>query len=354
MKISISKLMSNFSLALMVGVIAAVIGGFNPLAVAAPLAALGMAPGLLESGVLAMALQTEVWVADIEEQLYNDAAFVRFSVDHSEFVVNKTVHVPQGGVIPGVTVNRAVFPATITERTDTDLTYNVDSYSTDPIRVRDFEDMQLSYSKRNSVLGQHVEVLDQRIGDQVAYNWSTETAARHVITSGAVSAFGPDGTQNRRLLTKNDIAKAKKILDNDRVPKEGRYLLLTNEMYTNLLEGEAELLRKDFMNRANVPDGAIDRIFGFWILTRETVVNYAGVVAGSARKAIGAAAGAGDAFGAIAWHTSAVARAKGSIKVFYNENVAEHYGDIMSAEVGLGSNRLRTDEVGVVNIIQGA
>lgn len=63
-----------------------------------------------------MALQVEIWVKSIIEGLFANNTFAARSIDHSEFVNEKTVHVPNAGAAPNVEKNRTVFPANVTER----------------------------------------------------------------------------------------------------------------------------------------------------------------------------------------------------------------------------------------------
>lgn len=304
-----------------------------------------------------MALQREVWVSDIEEKLFEGSEFVNMSTNHDSFIVNQTVHVPQSGSIPAVEKNRAVFPAAITERTDTELTYTVDSYSTDPIRVRNFDDLQLSYAKRQSVMSQHIEKINEEIGTQTAFTWAPEgDNTKVILTSGAATSVGPDGSAVRKKIVTADIAAAAKKLDADKVPSTGRFLLMELSMYYELFSIE-ELTRKDFMDRTALPAGVIDRLFNFNIMVRPTTVLYDVVVpTAPVREAIGAAPDLNSSFGCIGWHQAYVAKALGSTNVFLNEGEAAHYGDIMSAEVALGSSVLRNDAraTGVVAIAQSA
>ena len=108
-----------------------------------------------------MALQKEIWINDIQDVLYQGAEFVTFGTDHSAWVSNKVVHVPQSGAIPAVVQNRTTLPATIAQRTDTELTYNLNSYTTDPTLVQDIDELQTSYAKRSSVMGQQISKLNQ-------------------------------------------------------------------------------------------------------------------------------------------------------------------------------------------------
>jgi hypothetical protein len=140
-----------------------------------------------------MAFQKEVWSKDIQEVLFSGIyGFVRESVNHDAFVENKTVHVPQGGVVGSIEKNRAVLPATVSQRTDTDLEYSLANYTTDPIVVTNIEELQSTYDKRSSVMSQHVKGLNQRIANETLYNWAADATTSRVLTTGAdTSNIGP-------------------------------------------------------------------------------------------------------------------------------------------------------------------
>lgn len=102
-----------------------------------------------------MALQVEIWVKSIIEGLFANNTFAARSVDHSEFVNNKTVHVPNAGAAPNVEKNRTVFPASVTKREDVDLTYDMDEYTVDPVRISHAEQVELSYKSAKVSFGSH-------------------------------------------------------------------------------------------------------------------------------------------------------------------------------------------------------
>ena len=55
-----------------------------------------------------MALQVQIWIKSIIENLFADNSFASKSVDHSEFFLQTktTVHVPNAGAAPSVVKNR--------------------------------------------------------------------------------------------------------------------------------------------------------------------------------------------------------------------------------------------------------
>jgi len=298
-----------------------------------------------------MALQKEVWVKDIADNLFKTQEFIMRSVNHSAFVSDAIVHLPQAGAAPTVVKNRSTFPATITERTDTEKTYSLANFSTDPIRLRNLDEIQTSYAKRQSILGEHVEKLNESIGDETANAWGVDTAARVVKTTGSAvaTALAPSATGTRNALDKADIRSAAQILDNDNgVPSGNRYGLMQTDMFYQLFS-DTTVLSRDFMERSSQEAGVITQLFGVNFLIRPSVNVYS---AAFALKAVGAAAAATDMIGCVIWQQSFVSNAKGDIRVYANENVAEHYGSVFSAEVEHGASLLRTDEKGVVAIVQ--
>jgi len=89
-----------------------------------------------------MAIEKEIWIDDIQENLFASNSFVARGVDHSQWIDNKTVHIPQAGANPTVEKDRASVPATIGQRTDTDLQYNMAEFTTDPILIRNLEELK--------------------------------------------------------------------------------------------------------------------------------------------------------------------------------------------------------------------
>ena len=301
-----------------------------------------------------MALQKEIWIQDIKETLHQGSEFIKAGTDHSAFVSNKVVHMPQSGSMSTIEKNRSSLPGTIAQRTDTELTYSLNEYTTDPVLITDLDELQTSYAKRMSVLGQHIDATNERIGTEVAYEWAPSASASLVLrTTGAATSQLPNATATgtRLLITKEDIARMARKLDLDNAPKNDRVLVLPTSMYYELFSVDA-LIRNDFGRALNMIDGQVNEIFGFKVFTRPEVV-YFNEVASGVKKAVGAVDAVTDCYGAIAFQKNSVAQALGSIKVFANEGVAEYYGSVFSAMVMHGASKTRTDNKGLVALAQG-
>lgn len=307
------------------------------------------------------ALQTEVWANDIAENLYMGNEFMKYATDHSMWVNHKTVHVPQSGSGPGVEKNRAIFPAPIGQRTDTELTYSLNQYTTDPILIQNLEELQISYSKRKSVLFNIMEGLRFVVATHTLYSWAPSGASRIVRTSGSTSTLNlphSTATGSRKMITISDITKLKSILDKDNIPQSGRILLLPEFMYSNDLLNISGIITANSFGSPVLPSGVIARLAGFDIMIRSEVLVYDNtgtpVIKAIDGDGVLTAAAATDNGAAIAFHPSYVCHALGSIMPYYDENNPVYYGSILSAEVMHGAAKLRSDQKGVAALIQAA
>tara|TARA_R100001244_G_scaffold40790_2_gene36677 strand:+ start:3863 stop:4780 length:918 start_codon:yes stop_codon:yes gene_type:complete len=296
---------------------------------------------------------TEDWVTDIEDILFeNENSFITMSRNHDEFVVNKTVHIPQAGSLAGVTKNRSTFPAVVEQRTDTTLDYTLEDYSVDPALVEDIEELQNSYSKRDSVLFDHKNKLKEEIALNTMFDWATVDATQIVRTSGsAIAGNAPVGATGTRLaFTLNDLINLSANLDLQLVPDDGRrVLLLPTRMYNDLFR-DPQLVTIDTMNKKSLPTGVHAGIMGFNIIKRSFVVNYN--TGATALNAIGGAVAGTDNSGGIAWHPDFVTKALGSVKMFFEENSPIYFGDILSSQVLFKAHHMRTGKIGIAAIVQ--
>lgn len=297
----------------------------------------------------------EIWSRDIKEILFSqNNEFLRKSVSHDAFVSFKTVHIPQAGSLPGAVKNRTIFPAPIVNRTDTTLDYTLDSFSVDPVRIGRIEEVQNSYQKRQSVMGQHLNILKDIIALEGIFNWASDTAVNQVRTSGSTASdnLPPGASGSRKKLTVNDIKNLAKTMDKQNVPDKGRWLLLPADLYYEIFTIQ-ELIKADIAGALTLPLGVANKILGFSVIKRSETVIYDN--AGTPqRKAIGAAGSSADNFGGIAWHSDFVATALGAVEVFENEKDAVQYATVISADVLTKTTKLRTDQAGIVTLIQAA
>ena len=310
-----------------------------------------------------MALIKEVWIQDVQNALNQNADFLPFSTDHSAYIAFGTVHVPQSGANPTALVNPSSSPLTIGQRVDTELTYSLNQYALQPTLITNIDELQVSYDKRQSVIGQQMSTLTEVIGNVVANSWSASGAANIVRTTGtAGSSLAPSATGTRKAVTLLDISNMAKKLDKDNVPRVGRKLLMPADMFWELFT-ISEVVRASYNGfQANaLASGVIAQIFGFDVLVRPTVAIYDNTATPllktlTAGYYTGAAT---DNLACIAWHPSYVSRGLGSMTPLYDSGSngngkPEYLGSLFNMEVMLGSAKLRSDLKGVVALVQAA
>lgn len=296
-----------------------------------------------------MALNKEIWINDIVEGFFPANEFVSRSLDHSMYVNNKTVHVPNAGLPPEIKKNIGTFPVTASKRADADLTYDIDTFYSIPIHIQNSEVVELSYDKRQSVLAQMRAELQRVVMESVLTSWLPASPTSLATTGAAVTSHIPTATGNRKKLTIEDIKTLKLMFDRQDIPSEGRYILLDSDMYNELMGEMTDAATLNFLAGANPTSGVIGTFMGFNFYTRSKVLK---TTAAGAYKDWSASGAATDSAAGLAWHQSSVARALGDVDMFDSQQDPLYYGDIMSCSMRAGGHCIRTDKKGVVLIYQ--
>lgn len=303
-----------------------------------------------------MAIQREIWQDHIEGNLFKNNEFLLASTDASQFVLQgKVVHIPQAGALPSIVKNRSSLPATVVQRTDTDITYTLDEYTTDPILIPNAETFELSYNKRESVLGEYETSLRQTVADNMLIDWCPSAGLGAIVrTTGASAGTHLSGTTgNRKRFVASDLKNAQLQLNKQNIPMEGRYVLMSADMFQQLTDDLSATQYRDFSAAYEVKDGVIGRLFGFNIMLRSTVATYNND-ASPILNPYGATPGVTDNDAALCWQTSAVERALGQISFYERIGDPTYYGDVYSVSVRMGGRLRRSDAKGVVAIVQAA
>lgn len=318
--------------------------------------AIGAGAGVVSSflpgapqGATSMAIQKEIWAATIVENLFADNTFLTKAFNASEWVNGKKVHVPNAGNPPGVKKNRSSFPASVSERTDVDLEFEIDEYTTDPVRIPHADTVELSYNKRESVMRNTKSKLREEVAQDVLYKWFPDSANHVATTGGNTPAYLPSATGDRKSVTRKDLSALQAKMNADDIPLEGRYLLLDAIMYQQLVDNMTDSQQNNFLAQADPASGVIGKLYGFNIMMRSQVLR---VTSAGALKKWDAAGAAGDLGAGLAWHTDSVAVALGDAEIFENEKDATFYGDIISSLVRMGGSKKRYDGKGLYLIKQ--
>lgn len=262
-----------------------------------------------------MALQTEIWLADIVEPLFAENSFAARSVNHSAFVSNRTVHVPNAGAPPSIEKNRSTLPSTAKQRDDSDLTYQIAEYTTDPVHITNAEDIELSYDKRQSVISQMRSALADKVHSDILTTW--------IDGASPLTAKAMDKDVVLNLMT---------AMDEKDIPQDGRCLILPPAQYAALLKSLTNFEGQSFLASADAQRGVVGRLYGFDVFQRSKVE-----------------ASTGTALG-FAWHKDCVSHALGECRIFTDDQNPLYYGDIFSALVRAGGSVVRSDKAGAIAV----
>src|SRR6185436_7349335 len=131
-----------------------------------------------------MAIQKEIWTKYIAENLFKDNEFLNYGFNADQYVLEgKVVHIANAGATATIVKNRTSLPATVIQRTDVDITYSIDEFTTDPILIPNADTVELSYSKLDNVLSEYAAALRQLTGDWMLYNWRAENSTSIIRTT---------------------------------------------------------------------------------------------------------------------------------------------------------------------------
>jgi hypothetical protein len=324
----------------------------HPLAVAVPLITIGIVHSIYNDrkNVIVNGLVLEVWARYIIERFWKDNSFLKFAKDDSDYVTQgRIVHIPQPGSKPVVVKNRSSFPATAVRRTDTEVLYSLDEYTTDPTHIPNIDAIHLSYNKQDNVLGDHMSTLTETVADDMIIKWGANATV--VKTTGG--AIGPvtGQTGNRKAFIEADLKNLMIKMNVDNVPKQNRYIMIDDNMYGAFYDSLGQTNAKDFSRYADAENGVIGKLHSFSIMTRSSVL---ALTSADAVKALGASLGATDNLASLAWHKDSVAFAIGDTKLFQDLNNPLYYGDIHSLLLMAGGRVRRGDSKGIYAVTQDA
>ena len=302
-----------------------------------------------------MALNISIWQTTLVENFYPDNSFASKSVDDSAYVKAKKVIIPNAGAPSKVRKNRTVKPATVNQRTDNDLEYEIDELTTDPIYIPNIDMVELSYDKRTSIISNDREELQNSAEENILERWGLGVPSKNVLfTTGTTERdahTSETATGKRKSITKADLLKIMTRMDADNVPKEGRHILLDAYMYADLLENLSESDKWMFQNSADVQRGIVGKLWGLNVMTRSRVLR---VKTDKSLLSWDQEAVAGEMAAALAWHDKSVSRAMGEVKMFDSTNNPMYYGDIYSFLLRTGGSVRRYDKKGVYLLAEAA
>lgn len=310
-----------------------------------------------------MALELELWEDTIQEKLVQDNTFLKFipNVSSDYILGGKVVHIPQAGEPSKVVRNRTTLPADVKRRKDSEVLYQIDEYTTDPVLIPNAETKELSYDKRRSVLDQDVQNLSEEVAEGMLTNMvvspvgdNKELPASNILeTTGATTQSVLAGTTgNRKKWTLTDLQRVQNALRAQKAWQEGKmYALLPANALLDLFPADSAITAT-YMQSATEAErraGVIYKVQGFNILVRSSVYTLA---SDKSFKAFGSVNTADDSEGALFWNENCVEKAIGTTEAFERPKDPQYYGDIYSFLVRMGGRSKRKNYEGVVVLKQ--
>ena len=306
-------------------------------------------------------LLTRLFLSEIQPKLFPGNTFLSRAKNDDAYVNYNTVELAHSGTIPAGTVDRVMLPAQVSKRTDAATNYQLEEFTTDPTVLGYSEELTINYNKRPSILDQHASTLNKLTGDRALWRWAAGASGTHVLKStgktdgGAAAtrtASGPSQTGTRNRFGKDDLLAVRQLFFKDDIITTNVdpmcVAVLTAEQYSDL-SGLPNVAEAQKYGRAIFPSGVVDRILGFDIYIRSSVLVYDN---SDALKAPGATAAATDQDAAIFYHPDYVRRAVGAIVPMVQLKNPTYYGDIFSMLLRFGAAPVRNDNKGVVIMME--
>jgi hypothetical protein len=253
-----------------------------------------------------MALNKEIWVNDIREFLLPDNTFVTKGTDYSAFADNHQIHIPLGTSFVETEKDRTQFPASVSALNESEDVITMHHFTTNPVRIFNPEDVELSFDKRSVITKRLAESINQSIALEV------------VNTISAISGHSVPPDDNVLELMR-EIALE---FDHACVPESGRYVMMNATAYSKLLKNLTDVQTNAFLACADLKSGVIGNIYGLNVMK-----NF--YVTGAQQNNI--------SVDIIYWHKDDYYFALSDVEIYSQENAPEYYGPVISASVRFGA-----------------
>lgn len=301
-------------------------------------------------------IDNKIVAADIQEKLYQGKSFLDMVINDDAFVNahQRKVVIPQVGSLPDVVIDSTATLA-VQDVSDTHESYEVHSYRTKPILIRDFEDYFTNYNKQESVTREQAAQLKDTYTSHAVYSWAKEaaTTTNRILLSSGTNRSASVGTGNRKKVTFSDLLNVKKKLIKDGGEQTpGAYIAIVNsEVYSDIMS-LTEVKEGAYRSNYSLDNGSIGEFLGFTFFLRESLPVY--TVSGSTAT-IGSftqASGNNTSVGCLFFHKNLVRKGMAESVRVYLEVSASKAGVEISSELWAGAHLARSDAKGFVSLVE--
>lgn len=250
------------------------------------------------SGCLAEGLNREIWIPEIIEKFYPSDSFLAHSKSLDAWVDNDKLHLQEAGVDPEVYIDNELYPIPIVTRTDIPHEIVLKRFDTENTVHINAIEIEESAEKRQSVIEGHRNSLRQKFARLAAFNWAPAANGDFTPVKAA------NGNSNAR-----------------------GYKAMTYEMVMDmeLAFDEMDLRMQDLnMYKAFYNE---NKLFSFTVVRSSLTPKYNGTTGQKAPW--NAAVAATDAPSSLFYYKEAVARARGTVDMYYRLNDPEYRGDVV-------------------------
>jgi hypothetical protein len=253
----------------------------------------------------------EVWTGKIIERFttVHEGTFLDGVPDFSQYVGNDVIHLVECGIDPTVLIDNSTYPLAIEQLPDGDKGISLHKFETLVTAVTDDELYAISYDKIALKKDQH----GTRIAEtQLDYAIHAYAPAADSTNTPVVLTTGADDGNGRKKIIRADLVTLRRRLDNLKVPKSGRRLVLCNDHVNDLLEDDQKF-RDQYYNYST---GAIAKAYGFDIYEYSNCPLFDQDLD---KASFGAVASTGQYEASVFFYAPRMMRAKGSVDMYYSE-----------------------------------
>lgn len=272
---------------------------------------------------------TDVLVKDFKAT--EAAGFLNEIPDESRHVSgtkgeNEVIHLVDVGGLPEVLINNVTYPIGFETRVDGNIPIELDTFVTKATKVTQEEIEHITYDKIRDVQKDHKDaiMLTKHVKAVHALGSTTETATTPILVT-----TGPDDGTGRKRLIMKDLLTHKTSYDNQKIPLQGRTLILSSEHYNDLILEAITAKKSD--NHLSFDEAGLlkTRLFGFktWHYVDTPYYNLSTLT----KKSFGSVNVAGDVQASVSYYSRDMFRASGLTKNYTDEPTTQNHAWMYNA-----------------------
>ena len=304
-------------------------------------------------------LDNNVIATDIRENIFRPNSFIDQVVIDDIYAThalrNKTIQVSQIGTLPEVTID-STSDLSLASNDDARMEYDVHTYQTAPILVRNFEEYFTDYHTQQNITTEQASQLKEAFTKHSMHLWGKQIQAndtnRKLFSTGTRRNTSV-GSGQRKAITFNDLLSVRKqlIRDGGDQRAENYFGILNAEMYADLLKLDEV---KNGNHRLHSPTiaGAVTECMGFTLFLREDLPRFSKISNRTTLLELDATASSTTLAAGVFFHKKLVRRAICSNVSVFLEVSAGRGGVELSTELLAGSSLARTDNHGCVLLLE--